>query len=156
MSLYFGSRAKTSNEAELLALERMGKWIKSSTTIAAGFPWILIGDSEIAINFLGHYKPNKTLFTSIVRGIKQMAIRMKWPYGYKHVPRTQNEFADWLAQVAYETHCDLALAELFHNAREDMVLPEPELVAAFTARTALFWVDGVCYKIDRRDMLLME
>ena len=50
----------------------------------------------------------------------------------------------------------MALAELFHNAREDMVLPEPELVAAFTARTALFWVDGVCYKIDRRDMLLME
>ena len=98
MSLYFGSRAKTSNEAELLALERTGKWIESSTTIAAGSPWILIGDSEIAINFLlGRYKPNKTLFTSIVREIKQMAIRMKWPYGYKHVPRTQNEFADWLA-----------------------------------------------------------
>ena len=51
--------------------------------------------------------------------------------------------------MAYKTHCDLALAELFHNAREDMVLPEPELVAAFTARMALFWVDGVCYKIDR-------
>ena len=58
--------------------------------------------------------------------------------------------------MAYETRCDLALAELFHNARENMVLPEPELVAAFTARTALFWVDGVCYKIDRWDMLLME
>ena len=98
MSLYFGSRAKTSNEAELLALERTGKWIESSATIAAGSPWILIGDSEIAINFLlGRYKPNKTLFTSIVRGIKQMAIRMKRPYGYKHVPRTRNEFADWLA-----------------------------------------------------------
>ena len=98
MLLYFGSRAKISNEAELLALEHTGKWIESSTTIAAGSPWILIGDSEIAINFLlGHYKPNKTLFTSTVCGIKQMAIRMKWPYGYKHVPRTQNEFADWLA-----------------------------------------------------------
>ena len=58
--------------------------------------------------------------------------------------------------MAYETHCDLALAELFHNAREDMVLPEPELVATFTPRMALFWVDGVCYKIDRQDMLLME
>ena len=58
--------------------------------------------------------------------------------------------------MAYKTHCDLALAGLFHNASEDMVLPEPELVAAFTARTALFWVDGMCYKIDRRDMLLME
>ena len=98
MLLYFGSRAKTSNEAELLALECTGKWIESSTTIVAGSPWILIGDSEIAINFLlGRYKPNKTLFTSIVHGIKQMAIRMKRPYGYKHVPRTQNEFADWLA-----------------------------------------------------------
>ena len=98
MSLYFGSRAKTSNEAELLALERTGNWIESSTTIAAGSPWILIGDSETAINFLlGHYKPNKTLFMSIVHGIKQMAIRMKRPYGYKHVPRIQNEFADWLA-----------------------------------------------------------
>ena len=98
MSLYFVSRAKTSNEAELLALECTGKWIESSTTIAAGSPWILIGDSEIAINFLlGHYKPNKTLFTSIVRGMQQMVIRMRRPYGYKHVPRTQNEFADWLA-----------------------------------------------------------
>ena len=58
--------------------------------------------------------------------------------------------------MAYETYCDLDLAELFHNAKEDMVLPEPELVAAFTARMALFWVDGVCYKIDHRDMLLME
>ena len=85
-----------------------------------------------------------------------MAIRMRWPYGYKHVPGAQNGFADWLAQVAYETHCNLALAELFHDVIEDMILPEPELVAAFTARTALFWVDGVCYKIDRRDMLLME
>ena len=98
MSLYFGSRAKTSNEAELLALKCTGKWIESSATIAAGSPWILIGYSEIAINFLlGRYKPNKTLFTSIFHGIKQMVIRMKWQYGYKHVPRTQNEFADWLA-----------------------------------------------------------
>ena len=98
MSLYFGSRAKTSNEAELLALERTGKWIESSTTIAAGSPWILIGDSEIAINFLlGCYKLNKTLFMSIVCGIKQMVTRMRRPYGYKHVPRAQNEFADWLA-----------------------------------------------------------
>ena len=98
MSLYFGSQAKTSNEAELLALECMGKWIKSSTTIVAGSPWILIGNSEIAINFLlGCYKPNKKLFTPLVHGIKQMAVRMRWPYGYKHVPRTQNEFADWLA-----------------------------------------------------------
>ena len=89
MSLYFGSRAKTSNEAELLALECTGNWSESSTTIAAGSPWILIGDSEIAINFLlGRYKPNKTLFTSIVYGIKQMVVRMKWPYDYKHVPRT--------------------------------------------------------------------
>ena len=96
MSLYFSSRAKASNEAELLALECTGKWIESSTTIVAGSPWILIGDSEIAIDFLlGRYKPNKTLFMSIVRGIKQMATRMRWPYGYKHVPRTQNEFADW-------------------------------------------------------------
>ena len=70
MSLYFGSRAKTSNEAELLALECMGKWIESSTTIVAGSPWILIGDSEIATNFLlGRYKPKKTLFASIVCGI---------------------------------------------------------------------------------------
>ena len=98
MSLYFGSRAKTSNEAELLALECKGNWIESSTTIAAGSSWILIGDSEIAINFLlGRYKPNKTLFRSIVHGIKQMAVRMKRPYGYKHVLRTQNDFADWLA-----------------------------------------------------------
>ena len=98
MLLHFGSQAKTINKAELLALVHTGKWIESSTTITAGSPWILIGDSEIAINFLlGHYKPNKTLFTSIVRGIKQMAVRMKRPYGYKHVPRTQNEFADWLA-----------------------------------------------------------
>ena len=85
-----------------------------------------------------------------------MAICLRRPYGYKHVPRTQNAFADWLAQVAYETHCNLALAELFHNAREDMPLPEPELVAALTARTTLFWVDGVCFRIDRRDMLLVE
>ena len=83
MSLYFGSRVKTSNEAEVLALECTGKWIESSTIIVAGSPWILIGDSEIAINvLLGHYKPNKTLFTTIVHGIKQIAIRMKWPYGY--------------------------------------------------------------------------
>ena len=98
MSLYFGSQARTRNEAELLALECTGKWIESSTTIAAGSPWILIGDSEIAIDFLlGHYKLNKTLFTSIVCGIKQMVVRMRWPYGYKHVPGTQNEFAGWLA-----------------------------------------------------------
>ena len=78
MSLYFGSRAKTSNEAELLALEFTGKWIESSTTIVAGSPWILIGDSKIAINFLlGHYKLNKTLFMSTVHGIKQRAIRLK-------------------------------------------------------------------------------
>ena len=69
---------------------------------------------------------------------------------------TQNEFADWLAQVAYETHCDLALEELFHNAKECMILLEPELVAAFTARMTLFWLDSVCYKVDHQDMLLME
>ena len=70
--------------------------------------------------------------------------------------QTQNEFVDWLAQMMYETHCDLALAKLFHNAKEGMILPEPELVAAFTARMTLFWVDGVCYKADHQDMLLME
>ena len=58
--------------------------------------------------------------------------------------------------MAYKTHCDLALVELCHNAKEDMVLPELELVATFIARMALFWVDIVCYKIDRQDMLLME
>ena len=85
-----------------------------------------------------------------------MAIRLKQPYGYKHMPQARNEFADWLAQVAYKTHCDLALAELFHDVKEDMILPEPELLAAFTARMTLFWVDSVCYKINRQDMLLME
>ena len=71
MLLYFGSRAKTSNEAELLALQRMGKWIEFSATIAAGSPWILMGDSEIATNFLlGRYKLNKTLLILIVCGIK--------------------------------------------------------------------------------------
>ena len=69
---------------------------------------------------------------------------------------TQNEFGDWLAQVAYETHCNLALTELFHSTKEGMILPEPELVAAFTARTTLFWVGGVCYKVDHQDILLME
>ena len=58
--------------------------------------------------------------------------------------------------MAYETHCSLALAELFLDAKEGMILPETELVASFTARMTLFWVDGVCYKVDRQDMLLME
>ena len=78
-----------------------------------------------------------------------MAIRLRRPYGYKHVPRTQNELADWLAQVVYKIYCNLALEELFHNAKEGMTLPEPELVAAFTARTTLFWVNGMCCKVDR-------
>ena len=50
--------------------------------------------------------------------------------------------------MAYKRYCNLALVELFHNRREGIILPEPELVAAFTARTTLFWVGGVCYKVD--------
>ena len=85
-----------------------------------------------------------------------MEIRLRHPYGYNHVPWTQNESADWLDQVVYETHWDLSLAELFHNAKDCMILPKLELVAAFTARMALFWVGGVCYKVDHQNMLLME
>ena len=78
--------------------------------------WILVGDSELLIKFLlGRAKPGKMQFVKVVAFVKAVARGLKRLHGYRHVPREQNAIADWLAELAYYTKCDIDLGDIFRR-----------------------------------------
>ena len=91
-------------------MEAAVQWLRDEPATAQYAGWILVGDSELLIKFLlGWSRPGKTHFIKVVSFIKAVAQGLKRLHGYWHIPRECNYIADWLAQLAYLTRCDIGV-----------------------------------------------
>ena len=72
---------------------------------------VVLGDSHLVISFMrGLFKPKLRELVTLVRRCKEVARKLPYRVIYAHIPREENQWADFLSKVALVSKQDVDMA----------------------------------------------
>lgn len=106
----FGSDCPTNNVAEAMAMARAVKLVRSGDWVPHRGTLVVRGDSSLVLGFmLGKNRPGKRELVILVKQTKETCFGWGRKVVYQWVPRGDNAWADWLANVAYQLQSNVTL-----------------------------------------------
>lgn len=112
---YFGVNCPTNNVAEATAMARAIKLVRTGDWIPHRGTLVVRGDSGLVLGFmLGKNRPGKRELVILVKQTKEACLGWGRKVVYQWVPRADNAWADWLANVANNLQADVTLQGLQH------------------------------------------
>ncbi len=102
VALHFGEQAATNNAAEVQALLALMQWLLAEQARWRGTKGIVVrGDSKLIIDFCNRAaRPGQQHQYLPMGEVKDIARQLPGRVLYRHIPREENNWADWLGRVA--------------------------------------------------------
>ena len=100
-SLWFGEEAATNNAAEVNTLVALMGWLVRSRGSWQEGVVVVRGDSKLVIDFCNKSaRPGEQHLYLAMHTVRELASQLGARVVYRHKPREENTWADWLGRLA--------------------------------------------------------